>query len=96
MAKFKFEKRRNGYDVSYRGEVIGAIQATKEASGRHSFQLACDKQKQPRKYRGMQRAAEALLVIDRLKKKSSKQRWKPETLITQAWEVKPRISEQGE
>jgi hypothetical protein len=94
MAKFKFTKVDDGYAVSYRGQVIGQINAIKEGSGRHSFYLACDIRKRPRTYRGMDRAAGALLVIDRLKKDAKKKRWSLDSLIAEAWENKPRASQQ--
>lgn len=93
MAKFKFEKVDDSYAVSYRGQLIGEITAIKEASGRHSFCLACDARREPRTYRGMDRAAEALLIIDRLKKDYQKKRWSLDTLIAEAWERKPRASQ---
>ncbi len=94
MAKFKFDKVEDSYVVSYRGQIIGEITAIKEASGRHSFFLNCDARKKPRTYRGMDRAAEALLVIDRLKKDAQKKGWSLNSLIAEAWERKPRASQQ--
>jgi hypothetical protein len=92
MAKFKYKQRGQGHLVYYRGEQIGRIHAIKEASGRHSFYLSCDKRKQPRVYRGMDRAADALLLIHRLKRQAKKQRWSLETLIVHAWESKRSAS----
>ena len=47
---------------------IGTIVGMKEQSGRHCFRLACDSRREPRTYRGRVQAAQALEMIDDLKR----------------------------
>ena len=89
--KFKFEKIEGGRKVKRGKKELGTIVAQKEGTGRHCFSLGFDKRKTPRTYRGRQKAAEALCVIDQLKSKKRS----PEQLILEAWDAKPRASEQG-
>ena len=49
---------------------LGTIVGMKELSGRHCFRLAFDSRRQPRTYRGRVQAAQALQMIDDLKRKS--------------------------
>jgi len=76
--------------VQYRGRCIGSIVATKETNGRHCFRLGFDRRKEPRTYRGKFQAAEALKVIDELKRQAAKAKWDTEVLIIQAWDRKPQ------
>jgi hypothetical protein len=88
---FKFERdETGGWSVYLRGKCIGTIQAAKEINGRHCFTLGCDKNKPPRTYRGKLQAAEALKVIDSIKKQAEKGKWSMEVLITQSWAQKPQ------
>ncbi len=93
MAKFKFEQHDDGYAVVYRGRNIGDILPAKESSGRHCFTLHCDDRKEPRTYRGMEKAAEALLVIDKLLRDARKGKWSQASLITRAWDARPRSAD---
>jgi hypothetical protein len=90
---FKFKTTATGFDVYYRGRRLGEIRAAKEASGRHCFYLACDDRKQPRTYRGKQKAAEALQVLHKLASEAKRRRWSLEKLVALAWDQRPRASE---
>lgn len=90
---YRFEESDEGFDVYVRGKCIGDIIPAKEASGRHCFYLGCDDRKEPRTYRGKQKAAEALHTIYKLKNDSIRKRWTPEKLIAMAWDERPRASE---
>jgi len=72
---------------------LGGIVGMKEQSGRHCFRLACDRRRAPRTYRGRIQAAEALLMIDDLKRAAKKHRWSTEELIIRSWDAKPRASQ---
>ena len=72
---------------------LGIIKGMKEQSGRHCFRLACDSRRSPRTYRGRIQAAEALLMIDDLKRAAKKKRWSVEELIIRSWDGKPRASQ---
>lgn len=72
---------------------LGIIKGMKEQSGRHCFRLACDSRRSPRTYRGRIQAAEALLMIDDLKRAAKKSRWSVEELIIRSWDGKPRASQ---
>jgi hypothetical protein len=74
--------------VYHRGRLIGTIIAAKEANGRHCFRLGCDERREPRTYRGRYQAAEALKMIDNLKRQATKEKWPVEVLIIQAWDRK--------
>ena len=65
----------------------------KEQSGRHCFRLSCDSRREPRTYRGRVQAAEALLMIDDLKRAAKKHRWSIDELIIRSWDDKPRASQ---
>ncbi|MCA9215629.1 MAG: hypothetical protein KDB27_21335 [Planctomycetales bacterium] len=90
---YRFEESEQGFAVYVRGKCIGEIVPAKEASGRHCFFLACDDRREPRTYRGKQKAAEALHAIYKLKSDSTKKRWSREKLIVMAWDERPRASE---
>ena len=90
---YRFEEGSHGFDVFVRGKRIGFIVPAKEASGRHCFYLGCDDRREPRTYRGKQKAAEALHAIFKLKSNSTKKKWSPEKLIVMAWDERPRASE---
>jgi hypothetical protein len=92
MSKFRFKSRDVGHDVYYRGKLIGQIIPLKEATGRHCFRLGFDSSRDPRTYRGMDRAAEALYEISQLTAKSKKSKWSTEVLIVQSWAAKPAAS----
>jgi hypothetical protein len=87
---FKFRRADEGWEVQYRGRWIGSIVATKEANGRHCFRLGFDCRKEPRTYRGKFQAAEALKVIDELKRQAAKAKWDTDMLIVQSWDRKPQ------
>ncbi len=93
IASFKFQATETGFDVYYRGKLIGDILPAKEASGRHCFYLGCDDRRIPRTYRGKIKAAEALQIIDRLLAGSKKKKWSSEKLIIMAWDERPRASD---
>jgi hypothetical protein len=90
---FKFKATTSGFDVYYRGRRIGAILPAKEASGRHCFYLGCDDRRQPRTYRGKQKAAEALQIIYKLSNDARRKKWALEKVIALAWDQRPRASE---
>lgn len=90
---FKFNPNDDGFEVSVRGKVIGDILPAKESSGRHCFYLKCDGRKTPRTYRGKLKAAEALYVIFKLKTEAKKKKWSTERLIIEAWDERPRASQ---
>ncbi len=94
MSKFKFEPLDVGYKVTVKGKTLGEIKPMKEATGRHCFYLGFDKRKSPRTYRGKIKAAEALEAINKLMSDSKKKRWSTEALIVNAWDERPRASDQ--
>jgi hypothetical protein len=87
--RFEFRQTTEDTTVYYRGRCLGKITSMLEASGRYCFYLECDTRREPRTYRGRDKAAEALLIIDTLKSQAKKERWSMETLIARAWESKP-------
>ena len=94
MSKYRFEPIQKGYKVIARGKTLGEILPMKEATGRHCFYLGCGKRKTPRTYRGKIKAAEALDTIHKLVGDSKKKRWSTEALIVNAWDERPRASDQ--
>ena len=94
MAKFKFEPMDVGYKVVSKGRTLGEILPMKESTGRHCFYLGFDKRKKPRTYRGKIKAAEALEAIDKLLNSQKKKRWTAQALIVNAWDERPRASDQ--
>ena len=94
MTKFKFEPTKKGYRVTTKGKTLGEILPSKEATGRHCFYLGCDTRNLPRTYRGKIKAAEALEAITKLINDSKKKRWSTEALIINAWDDRPRASDQ--
>ncbi len=94
MSKYKFEPLEKGYRVVSRGKALGEILPMKEATGRHCFYLGFDKRKSPRTYRGKIKAAEALDAISKLISDSKKRKWSVEALIVNAWDERPRASDQ--
>jgi hypothetical protein len=90
---FKFKATKSGFDVYYRGRRIGSILPAKEASGRHCFYLGFDDRREPRTYRGKQKAAEALQVIHKLSSDARRRKWGLEKVIALAWDQRPRASE---
>ena len=94
MAAFRFEPLKKGYRVILRGKHLGDIIPSREPTGRHCFFLGFDKRRKPRTYRGKAKAAEALLAIDKLKTNDKRKKWKPEVMIINAWDERPRSSDQ--
>jgi hypothetical protein len=90
---FKFKATATGFEVFHRGRRIGTIMPAKEASGRHCFYLGCDDRKQPRTYRGKQKAAEALQILHKLAADAHRKHWSVEKLVAVAWDLRPRASE---
>lgn len=94
-SKYAFKPLKDkGYDVNLRGKKIGQIFPMKEKTGRHCFFLGCDKRRSPRTYRGKIKAAEALEAISKLVGESKKKRLPIEAVIVQAWDDRPRASDQ--
>ena len=93
-SKFKFEPLDVGYKVIVKGKKLGEIKPMKESTGRHCFYLGFDTRKNPRTYRGKIKAAEALEAIDRLLNNQKKKRWTEQALIVNAWDERPRASDQ--
>ncbi len=79
-------------DVYRKGRCLGTIIGMKEKSGRHCFRLGCDRRDDPRTYRGRVKAAEALQIIDGLKREAKKRRWTVEDVIIHSWDDKPHAS----
>ena len=94
MNAYKFQPRDTGYEVILKGKSIGTIIPKQEPSGRHCFVLGCDTRDDARTYRGKILAAEALAAIDKLKQQSKKEKWSVESLIVNAWDGRPRASDQ--
>ncbi|HEY6563979.1 MAG TPA: hypothetical protein VIY86_05750, partial [Pirellulaceae bacterium] len=92
MSGYTFEAVGGGYKVFAKKRMIGTIHPTKEVSGRHCFYLGCDKRSEPRTYRGMRKAAEALEVIDGLKRDSDRHKWSQDVMIVNAWDRRPQAS----
>ena len=90
---FSFHVFESMTDVYAGRRRLGAIVGMKEQSGRHCFRLACDRRRDPRTYRGRVQAAEALLLIDDLKRAAKKYRWSVDELIIRSWDGKPRASQ---
>ncbi len=90
---FRFKPTATGFDVSYRGRRIGEILPAKEASGRHCFYLGCDDRREPRTYRGKQKAAEALQIVHKLAVDAERKNWDLKKVITVAWDLRPRASD---
>jgi nitrogenase subunit NifH len=91
--EFEFEDVPDkGTSVFYKRRGIGTIVTMVEASGRYCFRLGCDSRKHPRTYRGRIRAAQALKVIDDLKKTAKAERLSVEEVIVRAWDHKPQTA----
>ncbi len=90
---FNFRVYPTETDVYMGRRLLGTITGMKELSGRHCFRLACDSRREPRTYRGRVQAAEALLMIDDLKRAAKRRRWSVEELIVRSWDGKPRASQ---
>ncbi len=86
---FEFEDGEVESLVFHKRRQIGTIVTMVEASGRYCFRLGCDNRKTPRTYRGKTRAAQALLVIDGLKKEATRGKLKLDEVIIRAWDTKP-------
>jgi hypothetical protein len=89
---FDFHVYADATEVYVRGKRLGTILGMKELSGRHCFRLGSDSRSHPRTYRGRVRAAQALHVIEQLKRDAKKQRWSADEMIIRAWDSKPHAS----
>ncbi len=90
---FTFQVYDNNETDVYKGKtLLGTLVSTREKSGRHCFRLASDSRRSPRGYRGRRKAAEALQIIDKLKREAKQKRWSPEELIIRSWDAKPEAS----
>ena len=69
---------------------IGTLVTMLEASGRYCFRLGFDHRDEPRTYRGRVRAANALLLVEELRKEAKRRKWDADQLIIRAWDVKPK------
>jgi len=91
--EFEFEDVPDeGTRVFFRRRKIGTIYTTVEPNGRYCFRLGCDSRRQPRTYRGRVRAAEALKVIDDLKRVAKRDNLSIEEVIVRAWDEKPQTA----
>jgi len=89
---FEFRENPTGVTVYYRRRRLGDIITMYEPGGRHCFRLGCDNRRHPRTYRGRVKAAEALRIVDSLKRRATKAGWTEETLVLWAWDEKPNTS----
>lgn len=94
--KYLFQVYPAKTDVFVGRRLIGTIVGMKELSGRHCFRLACDSRREPRTYRGRVQAAQALEMIDGLKRQAKQQRWSVDEIIVRSWDEKPRASHASE
>ncbi|MCR9115490.1 MAG: hypothetical protein NXI22_00910 [bacterium] len=92
---FDFQTDKAGWRVVHKRRSLGTIVGMKEPSGRHCFRLGCDTRKTPRTYRGKQKAAEALLALDELKRNANRYKWNIETIVLRAWDHRPAVSSAG-
>lgn len=93
---YLFQVYSDKTDVFVGRRLIGTIVGMKEQSGRHCFQLACDSRREPRTYRGRVQAAQALEMIDDLKRQAKQHRWSVDEIIIRSWDEKPRASQGSE
>lgn len=91
--KYQFHVYPQRTEVFIGRRSIGSIVGMKEQSGRHCFRLACDSRRTPRTYRGRAQAAQALEMIDDLKRLAKQGRWSVEEMIIRSWDEKPRASQ---
>ena len=91
--KYLFHVYPQGTEVCVGRRSIGWIVGMKEQSGRHCFRLACDSRRAPRTYRGRTQAAQALEMIDDLKRLARQGRWSVDEMIIRSWDDKPRASQ---
>ncbi len=90
---FVFHVYDNGETDVYKGTTrLGTLVRSQEKSGRHCFRLKEDRRRSGRQYRGRKKAAEALQIIQKLKKEAQQKKWSTEELIIRAWEAKPEAS----
>ncbi|MBM3999098.1 MAG: hypothetical protein FJ297_06070 [Planctomycetes bacterium] len=87
--EFEFEDGETEIRVFHKRRPIGTIETMVEASGRYCFRLGFDRRKKPRTYRGRVHAAQALLVIDSIRKEASRGKLAIEEVIVRAWDTKP-------
>lgn len=92
---FKFTKLKNRTTEVRKGKILlGYLVSRVEPTGRHCYSLKADRRKNPRTYRGKQKAAEALWRIHNLKIMGERKKWSIEQLIIQSWDSKPNSAEQ--
>lgn len=82
-SRFTFKSVEGGYTVLAGRRELGTIMQEFEPSGRYAFRLGVDSRKNPRLFRGKERAAEALQAIDDLIKRHGKSM--PQ-LVVAAWD----------
>jgi hypothetical protein len=88
--EFEFEDQGDYTTLVYhKRRPLGTIVTMIEANGRYCFRLGCDARTHPRTYRGRIRAAQALRVIDELKRLADKKKLSLDELIVHAWDAKP-------
>lgn len=93
---FTFHVYPQGTEVLLGRRSLGTIVGMKEQSGRHCFRLACDSRREPRTYRGRVQAAQALEMIDDLKRLAKQERWSVDEIIIRSWDEKPRASQSAD
>lgn len=89
---FEFRTEGDETAVFKAGKRIGTIVTMLEVNGRYCFRLGCDERSEPRTYRGRVRAAQALLVIDKLKKEAKRRKLELDEVIVRAWDAKPHTA----
>lgn len=90
---YLFHVYRHATEVFLGRRSIGSMVGMKEQSGRHCFRLGCDARRTPRTYRGRLQAAQALEMIDDLKRRAKRSRWTVDEIIVRSWDTKPRASQ---
>ena len=89
--EFEFEDQDDGsISVYFRRHRLGTLESMVEASGRYCFRLGCDSRRTPRTYRGRVRAAQALKIIDDLKRAAAREKLSLDEVIVRAWDQKPQ------
>ena len=90
---FEFVEEGDGFVVSYRKQELGRIVTMLEASGRYCFRLGPDMRPNPRTYRGKVLAAQALQLVDTLRREAKANKLSQEELIIRAWDTKPKSAQ---
>lgn len=91
--EYLFHVYRHATEVFLGRRPLGRIVGMREPSGRHCFRLACDARREPRTYRGRLQTAQALEMIDDLKRRAKQERWSVDQIIVRSWDTKPRASQ---